>query len=272
LPHRLRRGKLCARSRAMQIPYDKPFGEFLRFLKDTYPRAEYAEGYIPIIAHKATAGYALQKYFPEIMPEFYKKKGEFVYAISEPGWANSPLNIKSELRKLEDGSYELYANKGFILDGDLGIFVSKFQAEFALVMVDTDYYRSFRTPLDMPEATYRVSADRYVTHYRAEFTANLGAALFCTISKRDILLLSRTIVFREQVAYAVLAAAEAAKHSDMSAINSRVELLCNRAKEEPGQDDIAVAREILSASIVRILASENPHGFWKWLGRFVKPA
>jgi hypothetical protein len=255
----------------MKIAYDKPFGAFLRYLKDAYPKAEYGEGFIPMVAHKATAGYAIEKYFPELIPEFVKRKGEFVYAISEPGWANSPLNIKSELKKLEDGSFELYANKGFILDGELGIFVTRLDKEFALVMVDTDYYRGFRVPLEMPEATFRVSADRFVTHYKAEFTANLGSALYRTISKRDILLLSRTIVFREQVAYAILAAAEAAKNADMSAIDSRVELLCQRAKEEPGQDDIAVAREILSAAIVRILAQPNPHGFWKWLGRFVKP-
>jgi hypothetical protein len=268
----------------MQIPYDKPFGDFLRYLRETYPKAEYAEALIPAVAHKATAGYALEKYFPEIIPEYLKRNGEFVYAISEPDWANSPLNIRSELKKLDDGSYELYANKSFILDGDLGIFVTRFGAppvvtgaqslekEFALVMVDTDYYRNSRVSLAMPEATYRVSADRRVTHYRAEFTANLGSALFRTITKRDVLLLSRTIVFREQIAYAVLAAAEAAKYADMSAIESRVELLCQRAKEEPGQDDIAVAREILSAAIVRILAQPDAHAFWKWLGRFVKPA
>lgn len=256
----------------MQIPYDKPFGAFLRYLKDAYPHTEYAEGLIPAVAHKATAGYALEKYFPEIIPEFIKRNGEFVYAISEPGWANSPLNIKSELRKLDNGSYELYANKAFVLDGELGIFVARYDKEFALVMVDTDYYRNSRVPLEMPEATYRISAERFVTHYRAEFTANLGAALFRTITKREVLLLSRTIVFREQVAYAILAAGEAAKYADMSGIESRVELLCQRAKEEPGQDDIAVAREILSAAIVRILAQPGAHGFWKWLGRFVKPA
>ena len=273
LPRKNPLGNLLARARSlnMQIPYDKPFGVFLRYLKDAYPHAEFGEGFIPIIAHKATAGYALEKYFPEIMPEFMKRNGEFVYAISEPGWANSPLNIKSELKKTEDGSHELYANKSFILDGELGIFVAKFDKEFVLVMVDTDYYRSSRVPLEMPEATYRVSADRFVTHYRAEFTANLGAAaLYRTISKREILLLSRTIVFREQVAYAVLAAAEAAKIADMSAIESRVELLCQRAKEEPGQDDIGIAREILSAALVRITARPDAHGFWKWLARFVK--
>lgn len=256
----------------MQVPYDKPFGDFLRYIADAYPHAEYGESFIPMIAHKATAGYALEKYFPEILPEFLKRNGEFVYAISEPGWRNSPLNIQSELRSLDDGSYELYANKSFILDGELGIFVAKHKKDFALVIVDTDYYRSFRVPLEMPEATYRVAADRYVTHYRAEFTANLGAVLFRTISKRDVLLLSRTIVFREQIAYAVLAAAEAAKTSDMSAVESRVDMLCQRAKEEPGPDDIAVAREILSAAIVRILAQPNAHGFWKWLARFVKPS
>lgn len=256
----------------MQVPYDKPFGDFLRYIADAYPHAEYGESFIPMIAHKATAGYALEKYFPEILPEFLKRNGEFVYAISEPGWRNSPLNIQSELRSLDDGSYELYANKSFILDGELGIFVAKHKKDFALVIIDTDYYRSFRVPLEMPEATYRVAADRYVTHYRAEFTANLGAVLFRTISKRDVLLLSRTIVFREQIAYAVLAAAEAAKTSDMSAVESRVDMLCQRAKEEPGPDDIAVAREILSAAIVRILARPNAHGFWKWLARFVKPS
>lgn len=255
-----------------RIPYDKPFSEFLRFIHKEYPKAEFAEGFVPVVAHKATAGYALQKYFPEIMPEFIRRNGEFVYAISEPGWGNSPLNIKSELKKQPDGSFEIYANKSFVLDGEIGIFVTKFEKEFALVVVDTDYYRSSRVALDLPEATYQVGPDRYTTHYKAEFTANLGSALFQTLGKRDILLLSRTIVFREQVAYAVLAAAEAAKHSDMSAIASRVELLCNRAKEEPGQDDIAVAREILSASIVRILAQPNAHGFWKWLSRFVKPS
>lgn len=256
----------------MKIPYDKPFGVFLSYLRDAYPKAEYPEAFIPLVAHKATAGHVLEKYFPELMPEFLKRNGEFVYAISEPGWQNSPLNMKSELRKQPDGSYELYANKAFVLDGDLGIFVAKAEREFALVMVDTDYYRSFRVPLEMPEATYRVAADRYVTHYRTEFTANLGSALFQTISKREVLLLSRTIVFREQIAYAVLAAAEAAKTADMSAIESRVDLLCSRAKEEPGQDDIAVAREILSAAIVRILAQPQAHGFWKWLAKFVKPA
>lgn len=256
----------------MQIPYDKPFSEFLRFLKDSYPHAEYPEGYIPIIAHKATAGYVLQQYFPEVLPEFHKRNGEFVYAISEPGWGNSPLNIKSELRQLGDGSYELYANKSFILDGELGIFVARFDKEFALILVDTDHYRNSRETLDMPEATYRVSAERLVTHYKAEFTANLGSPVFRPISKRDILLLSRTIVFREQVAYAVLAAAEAAKTAEMTAIASRVDFLCQRAKEEPGQDDIGIAREILSAAIVRILDNPNAHGFWKWLARFVKPA
>jgi hypothetical protein len=86
-----------------------------------------------------------------------------------------------------------------------------------------------------------------------------------------MLLFARTVVFREQVAYAVLAAAEAEKEHDMAAIQSRVDLLCQRAKEEPGHDDIAIAREILSAAIVRILEKPGAHGFWKWLSRFVKP-
>lgn len=257
---------------SVHVPYEKSFGEFLRFVHSTYPKAEFPEAYIPFIAHKATAGYALEKYFPELLPDFIKRKGEFVYAISEPGWKNSPLNIKSELKQLPDGSYELYANKAFILDAELGVFAVRYGGEFALAIVDTDYYRSTRVPLDMPEATYQVSEHRFITHYRAEFTANLSIVPYRTISKRDILLLSRTIVFREQVAYAILAAAEAEKYHEMTAIQSRVELLCQRAKEEPGQDDIAVAREILSSAIVRILAEPNVHGFWKWLGRFVKPA
>jgi hypothetical protein len=95
---------------------------------------------------------------------------------------------------------------------------------------------------------------------------------FAELSKREILLFARNVVFREQVAYSVLAAAEAAKEHAMKAIESRVDLLCQRAKEEPGQDDIAIAREILSASIVRILSRPDAHGFWKWLARFVKPA
>lgn len=255
----------------MQVPYEKPFGEFLRFVHSTYPTAPYPEAYIPFIAHKATAGYAIEKYFPELIPEFIKRHGEFVYAISEPGWKNSPLNIKSELKQLADGSYELYANKSFILDAESGVFAVRYGKEFALVIVDTDHYRSTRVALEIPEATYKVSDTDFITHYRAEFTVPLSIVPFREISKRDILLLSRTIVFREQVAYAILAAAEAAKHNDMTAINSRVELLCQRAKEEPGQDDIAVAREILSSAIVRILAEPNAHGFWKWLGRFVKP-
>ncbi len=256
----------------MQVPYEKPFGEFLRFVHTTYASAPYGEAYIPFIAHKATAGYVLEKYFPELIPEFIRRNGQFVYAISEPGWKSSPLNIRSELRRLSDGSYELYANKSFILDAETGVFAVRYGKEFALVIVDTDQYRSARLPLDMPEATYKVSETESVTHYRAEFTVPLSIVPFREVSKRDILLLSRTIVFREQVAYAILAAAEAAKYHDMTAINSRVELLCQRAKEEPGQDDIAVAREILSSAIVRILAEPNPHGFWKWLGRFVKPA
>ena len=256
----------------MHIPYEKPFGEFLRFVHKTYPAAAYPEAYIPFIAHKATAGYAIEKYFPELVPEFLKRNGEFVYAISEPGWKNSPLNIKSELRMQNDGSYELYANKAFILDADSGVFAVRYGKEFALVIVDTDHYRSTRVPLEMPEATYKVSDTGFITHYRAEFTVPLSIVPFREISKRDILLLSRTIVFREQVAYAILEAAEAAKHNDMSAIASRIELLCQRAKEEPGQDDIAVAREILSSAIVRILDNPHAHGFWKWLSKFVRPA
>ncbi len=256
----------------LHVPYEKPFGEFLRFIGASYPSAEYPEAFIPYIAHKATAGYTIEKYFPELIDEFIKRKGKFVYAISEPGWKNSPLNIKSELRPKGNGAYELYANKSFILDAELGVFAVKYEKEFALVIVDTDYYRSSRVALEMPEATYKIGPDATITHYRAEFTASLDIVPFRAISKRDILLLSRTIVFREQVAYAVLAVAEAAKHNDMSALKSRVDLLCQRAKEEPGQDDIAVAREILSAAIVRILADPKAHGFWKWLGRFVKPA
>ncbi|AFM14450.1 hypothetical protein [Turneriella parva] len=255
----------------MLIPYEKPFAEFLRFISDTYAKAEYPEAYIPYIAHKATAGYVLEKYFPELLSEFSRRNGEFVYAISEPGWKNSPLNMKSELRKKNDGTFELYANKGFVLDADLGVFAVKHESEFALVIVDTDYYRNSRVALEMPEATYKVGPDKSITHYRCEFTATLDIVPFRKISKRDILLISRTVVFREQVAYAVLAAAEAAKHHDMAGLKSRVDLLCQRAKEEPGHDDIAVAREILSAAIVRILAQPNAHGFWKWLGRFVKP-
>lgn len=255
----------------MTVPYEKPFGEFLRFVRDSYAQAEFPEAYVPYIAHKATAGYAIEKYFPELVPEFISRRGEFVYAISEPGWKNSPLNLKSRLTELEDGSYELYAVKSFILDAELGVFAVRHNEEFALVIVDTDYYRSVRIPLDMPEATYRVGTEKSITHYRAEFTSRMNIVPFVKLSKRDILLLSRTIVFREQIAYAVLAAAEAQKKNDMSAIASRVELLCQRAKEEPGQDDIAVAREILSSAIVRILDNPNAHGFWKWLGRFVKP-
>lgn len=255
----------------LHVPYDKSFGEFLRFIGPSYATAEYPEAFIPFIAHKATAGYAIQTYFPELVDEFVKRNGEFVYAISEPGWKNSPLNIQSELRPKGNGAFELYANKSFILDAELGVFAVKYEKEYALVIVDTDYYRSSRVALEMPEATYQVGPGKTVTHYRAEFTADLDIVPFRAVSKREILLLARTIVFREQVAYAVLAVAEAAKHNDMSALKSRVDLLCQRAKEEPGQDDIAVAREILSAAIVRILAQENAHGFWKWLGRFVKP-
>ncbi|MBL8032380.1 MAG: hypothetical protein JNJ69_01680 [Leptospiraceae bacterium] len=254
------------------IPYEKPFADFLRYVYETYPKSAFPESYVPIIAHKATAGYAVEKYFPELLPEFVKCHGDFVYAISEPGWKNSPLNIQSELKKLPDGSFELYANKSFILDADVGVFVVRHEKEFALVIVDTDNYRTTRVALDMPEATYLVGDGHYITHYRAEFTIPLSIVPYRPISKRDILLLSRNIVFREQVAYAVLAAAEASKSSDTTALQSRVDLLFKRAKEEPGQDDIAVAREILSAAIVRIVAKPDAHGFWKWLAKFVKPA
>jgi len=255
----------------MHVPYEKSFAEFLRFVADSYGDAEYPEAFIPYIAHKATAGYVIEKFFPELQSEFVKRKGEFVYAISEPGWKNSPLNMKSELRTKNDGTYELYANKGFVLDAELGVFAVKHESEFALVIVDTDYYRNSRVALEMPEATYKVGPDKSITHYRCEFTAALDIVPFRKISKREILLLSRSVVFREQVAYAILAAAEAAKHHDMSGLKSRVDLLCQRAKEEPGHDDIAVAREILSAAIVRILAEPNAHGFWKWLSRFIRP-
>lgn len=255
----------------MRPPYDKSFAEFLRFVKDTYAKAEFPEAYIPYIAHKATAGYAIEKYFPELVPEFVKREGKFAYAISEPDWKNSPLNLKSRLGENADGSYELSAQKSFILDADIGIFVVRFKDEFALAIVDTDYYRSSRVALDMPEATYRASADTMIQHYKTEFTATLKIVPYVALQKRDVLLLSRTIVFREQIAYAILAAAEAQKTGDMRAIASRVEMLCERAKEEPGQDDIAVAREILSAAIVRILDNPHAHGFWRWLGRLVKP-
>ncbi len=256
----------------MEVPYEKPFGEFLKFIRAAYPRAEYPEAFIPFIAHKATAGHAIEKYFPELVPEFVARKGEFVYAISEPGWQNSPLNMKSLLTENEGGGYTLYANKSFILDAALGVFAAKYRDRFALVIVDTEKYRDHRTPLEMPEATYRVGPGESIRHYRAEFTITLDIVPFAELSKREILLFSRAVVFREQVAYAVLAAAEAGKEHDMSGIQSRVDLLCQRAKEEPGQDDIAIAREILSAAIVRILARPDAHGFWKWLARFVKPA
>ncbi|HRP70398.1 MAG TPA: hypothetical protein PLY93_12770 [Turneriella sp.] len=265
------------------IPYDQPFSEFLIYLRKAYPKAQYGEAFIPIIAHKATAGYVIQKHFPELMPEFMRLNGQFAYAISEPNWGNSPLNIKSTLKENTDGTFELYANKSFVLDGDIGIFVAqkitplndenpaKEAKTFALVIVDTDCYRTTRTALGTPEATYRVDENTYMTHYRCEFTVTLHNALFTPISKREILMLARTIVFREQVAYAVLAYLEAAKYADMKATLSRVELLCQRAKEEPGQDDIAVAREILSASVIRILDRTDAHPFWKWLSRFIKP-
>jgi hypothetical protein len=256
----------------MTVPYEKSFAEFLRFIYEKYPRAEFPEAFVPWIAHKATAGYVIENFFPELIPEFLKRGGNFVYAISEPGWKNSPLNIRSTLTLQENGSYELSANKAFVLDADIGVFTVRYEDQYALVIVDTDFYRSQRVPLDLPEATFRSGKDEYVRHYKAVFTANVGAVPFRTISRRDVLLLSRTIVFREQVAYAVMAAAEAGKYSDVTGINSRVALLCDRAKEIPGQDDIAVAREILSAAIVRILAQPDAHGFWKWLGRFVKPA
>lgn len=256
---------------SMQIPYEKPFGEFLQFIRKTYPKAEYPEAYIPYIAHKATAGYAIEKYFPGLIPEFIARKGEFVYAISEPGWQNSPLNLKSILTEVEGGGYTLYANKSFILDGELGVFAVKYRDRFALVIVDTEKYRDRRTALDMPEATYRVAKGENVHHYRAEFTIPLEIAPFAGLSKREMLFFARNVVFREQVAYAVMAAAEAARENDMKGIESRVDLLCQRAKEEPGHDDIAIAREILSAAIVRIVAKPDAHGFWKWLERFVKP-
>jgi len=255
----------------MKVPYEKSFAEFLKFIHSSFASAEFPESYVPMIAHKATAGYVLEKFFPEVIPDFLKRDGKYVYAISEPGWKNSPLNIKSELRQADDNSFEIYANKAFLLDGEMGVFIAKYDKEFAAVIVDTDYYRANRVPLEIAEATYRVGKNEFLTHYRAEFTANLGSPAWRQISKRDILLLSRTIVFREQVAYAILAFAEAAKHADMSATESRVNLLIQRAKEEPGQDDIAVAREILSAAIVRILARPDAHGFWRWLSRFVKP-
>ena len=255
----------------MHVPYDKPFNEFLGFINKTYPTAPYPEAYIPYIAHKATAGYAIEKYFPELVPEFVKRNGQFAYAISEPGWKNSPMNLKSELVRLDDGSFELTASKSFILDAEIGVFAVKYGKEFALVIVDTDLYRTTRVMLDMPEATYRTGPDEHVTHFKAEFRLAMSIVPFRAISKREMLLLARNIVYREQVAYSILAAAEAAKHHDMSAIHSRVSLLCQRAKEEPGNDDIAVAREILSACIVRIVPEPNVHGFWKWLGRFVKP-
>jgi hypothetical protein len=255
----------------MEIPYEKPFGEFLRFVRSAYPTAEYPEAFIPYIAHKATAGYAIEKYFPGLVSEFVARKGEFAYAISEPDWQNSPLNLKSVLTENEGGGYTLYANKSFILDAELGVFAVKYRDRFALVILDTDLYRQHRTALELPEATYRIGPDTLIRHYRAEFTIARHIVPCAELSKREMLLFARTVVFREQVAYAVLAAAEAEKEHDMAAIQSRVDLLCQRAKEEPGHDDIAIAREILSAAIVRILEKPGAHGFWKWLSRFVKP-
>ncbi|MBV6492744.1 MAG: hypothetical protein LDLANPLL_00741 [Turneriella sp.] len=266
----------------MKVPYEKSFSEFLSFLLKAYPDAKYPEKFIPIIAHKATAFYVLQKYFPELTGEFLKLDGKFAYAISEPNWQGSPLNIRSTIKECPDGSHELYLKKSFVLDSTIGIFVVKqlFPEDksveeaksFALVLVDTDYYRSTRVALEKPEATYLVEENTFITHYQMETTVQLKNALIQKISKREILLLARSIVFREQVAYAILAYLEASKFTDMASVASRAKLLIQRTREEPGNEEIAIAREILSASIVRILDNANAHPFWKWLSRFVKPS
>ncbi|MFO1526201.1 MAG: hypothetical protein U1F16_09540 [Turneriella sp.] len=51
------------------IPYEKPFADFLRYVYETYPKSAFPESYVPIIAHKATAGYAVEKCtFPSWYP------------------------------------------------------------------------------------------------------------------------------------------------------------------------------------------------------------
>ncbi|MFO1526200.1 MAG: hypothetical protein U1F16_09535 [Turneriella sp.] len=146
------------------------------------------------------------------------------------------------------------------------------EKEIGIVIVDTDNYRTTQVALDMPEATYLVGDGQYITHYRAEFTIPAGIVPYRPISKRDILLLSRNIVFREQVAYAVLAAAKQTnrRRHDCAAIAGRSVI---QAGKEPEQDDIAVGvKFILSAAIVRIVAKPDAHGFCRVLAKFVKPA
>ncbi|MCX7632632.1 MAG: hypothetical protein N2Z22_04790 [Turneriella sp.] len=254
----------------MQFPLEAPFNEFLRFICQHYPHAEYPEAFIPIIAQKASAGYIFERYFPERLPEFVERNGAVAYAISEPGWKNSPLTLQSRLEK-SSGQYTLYANKSFILDAEIAIFVVKYLDHFALVILDSELYREFRIPIDRPESSFQVAAGERLCHHRAEFTLRLPSVSYAPLSRYEMLALARTIFFREQVAYAVLAALEAAKIRHTHSRASRLELLCQRAQDVPSHSDIAIAREILSASIGHILNNPGAHAFWHWLARFAKP-
>lgn len=248
----------------MNFPFDKPLPEFLTFLVEIYPTLEYPEASIPAVARKASAGYAIQQFFPHLLYDFSARGGAYAYAISEPGWKGSPLNIKSTLTATNDGAQRISIEKSFIPEAERSIFVVRFEDAFALVLLDTDLYRAARVKRTGAEASYRIDAKTILGHYSAQFALEHQKLQFKSVSKRQMLSLGRAVLYRELVGYALVAGAHAQTlHVDLS-LKQKMDALCAALSEEPSKDDAAAAKEILSASLPLILREPNPHGFWVW--------
>ena len=249
-------------------PYPKSFADFLGSIRIKYGTDPYPESYIPLIARKATSYYTCQRFLPDRIDQFIELGGAVAFAISEPEWKNSPANLKSELIHLGDGNYTARIVKGFVLQGEAAIFVLKCGREFAFLWLDRAEYQAHQMMLDRADSVFQMSETEKCVHYKLDFTAKLVKPDFRPIRKREMLLHARDILYREQVAYAVLAACEAKKHGAMSSIESKLDHLVSIVDEAPSADALTIAKEILAQSMPHILSGETAHPFWKWLSRF----
>lgn len=248
----------------MNFPFDKPLPEFLTLLVEIYPTLEYPEAAIPAIARKASAGYAIQQFFPNLLDDFSARGGAYAYAISEPGWKGSPLNLKSILTENSDGTQNIAVDKSFIPEAERSIFVVRFEDAFAFVLLDTELYRAARVKRTGAEASYRIDAQTIIGHYSAQFTLENQKLHFKKVNKRQMLSLGRAILYRELVGYALVAGTHAQNTKVDLPLKLKIDALCAALSEEPSKDNVRAAKEILSASLPLILREANPHGFWLW--------
>jgi len=250
------------------LSYLKSFADFLRYIRSSYASSQYPESYIPLIARVATAYYTCRSYFPELVDRFVAFNGEVAFAISEPEWKNSPANLKSELNPVSDHRFVARVIKGFVLEGRAALCVLKWPSEggeFALLWLDQSIYQAHQVMLDRPDSSFQISESETCVHYKLDFETELERPEFKLLRKREMILLARSVLYREQIAYAVLAACEAQKKPQLT---PKLDLLLSVVDEAYSAEAMTHAKEILADALPSILSHEAAHPFWKWLGRF----